>query len=89
MKVKLASYISTDVNDELFLEDGCLYLDSEIFGDWNSELHYSLDKEAAQKLIDAIGGVDRLTQNFTGNAMCWKFENLCKRYGVEYKLVGF
>lgn len=89
MKDIIVSYSDTGVRDELFLENGCLHMVSEVYGDIYSKMHYSLDEENCGKLLRTIGGKEKLAEIFSGTPMSWKIENLCSRYGIKYEQDGF
>lgn len=77
---------------ELYLEDKCLKLDSEVFGDeFDSKAHYTVDEKNTKKLLNLLdtGGddVEKLKNLFGDSISSYDFERICNKNGIRYKSI--
>ena len=59
------------------IKNGCLHLESDVFGELDSEQHYSFSKEDTDKLFSLISFEDFC--EFSGVNTCWEWMNSLKR----------
>ena len=82
---KIAVYREQSVFLDLSIVDGCLRMDSEVFGpSYDSEAHYTFSKEETEKLFQLISVEDFVElcrkENLHG------MERFLKKHRIDYDL---